>query len=111
LGPYLGYGKEIWILLDSNRHFLKDVGVPADLSLEQVWMVAHLSELHNQVHQIFHLGLVLFKLEEVASGDLVLDPLIQDSLPISHLAGQFNLGLLPDLLLDIPFKSSEHEGL
>ena len=111
MGPNLRYGNEIWILLDSDRHFLKDVGVPANLSLKQVWMVAYLSKLHDQVHQIFHLSLVLFKLEKIASGNLVLDPLIQDSLPVSHLAGQFYLSLLSDLLLDVPFKSSEHEGL
>lgn len=74
-------------------------------------MVAYLPKLHDKVHQILHFGLALNKLEEVLSRDLILDSLIQDSLPMSHCASVSEFGLGSYLQLNIVFKSAKHEWL
>lgn len=76
----LGHGERDWILeLRSNRGVVSNgidrhhsnvkvserVGIPLNLSLEQIWMVAHFPELHNKIHQILHLLLVFSECEEI----------------------------------------------
>ena len=74
------------VLIYTDGQFLPDKRIATYLPLEEVRVVADFTELHDQVHQIFHLLLVLFKLEQVTRADLVLDPLVKDPLPIRHLA-------------------------
>ena len=74
-------------------------------------MITHLSELHDKVHQVFHLGLVLNEPKQIFGRDLILDPLIQHLLSVSHLAcvGVFSFG--SNFKLDVILQSSEHKRL
>ena len=74
-------------------------------------MVANFTELHDQVHQVLHLLFVLLELEQVACANLILDPLIEYSLTIGHLAGKFNFRLRAYFLLNISLKTAQHKGL
>ena len=74
-------------------------------------MIAHLSELHDKVHQVFHLGLVLDKSKQIFGRDLILDPLVQHLLSVSHLARVCVLSLGSDFQLDVILQSAEHKRL
>lgn len=65
LSPQIGDGLEKRIRLHANLQFLETEGDPTNPTLEQFRMIADLSELHDQVHQVFHLGLVFNELEQI----------------------------------------------
>lgn len=96
---------------DTNVDVSERVRVPLDLSLEQVWVVANFSELHDQVHQVLHLLLVFSKLKEVLSRDFLLDAGVQQSLSVGHVTEKLDFLLRRDLLLDVALHSAKHKRL
>ncbi|TFA99797.1 hypothetical protein CCMA1212_008205 [Trichoderma ghanense] len=82
-------------------------------ALEQVWMVADLSELHHQVHQgtrvlvVAHGGLF----DEVHDVDLVTQVAVVGSLPIGEVAEDVQLNLVAKLLLYVLLDTTKHKRL
>lgn len=79
--------------------------------LKQIGMIAHFTELHDQIHQVFDLCLRAGQHEQVLCTDLHLDAVVKDTLPMAQLAldSLFYLGC--DLLLDVFFETTQHEWL
>ena len=74
-------------------------------------MVAYFPELHDQVHQVLHLVFVCCQVEEISNFYLVLDPVVQNFLSVSHDALDDGFFLWSYLLLDIDLEPSQHEWL
>ena len=72
-------------------------------------MIAYLTELHDEVHQVLHLLLVLLKLEQVLCRDVILNALVKDALSESHIASQLYFCLWSDFLLDISLETTKHK--
>lgn len=89
----------------------KRIWVSANLALEQVRMVAHFSELHDKVHQVFHLLLILCKLEEVFGRYLLLDPGVKNALAVGHVTKKLDFFFRRYFLLHVALHASEHEWL
>lgn len=52
------------------------------LSFEKIRVIANLSKLHDQIHQIFYLFFTLFQLEEIFKRNFLLNFLIENLLSL-----------------------------
>ena len=99
------------ILHHSCLHFTEHEWGLAHPPFKQVRVIAHFSELHDQIHQVFHFGLVDSQLKQVWNSNLGFDSVIKDLLSESHLTPDGFLMFGSDLLLDVLLEASQHEWL
>jgi hypothetical protein len=79
--------------------------------LEELWVIADLAELHDEVHEVIEFGFGVKDLEEVLDGELALDGVVESSLPVGHDTLNLHFPLLADLMLHILLQPPQHEGL
>jgi hypothetical protein len=82
-----------------------------EFPLKQIRMVANLPKLHDQIHQILNLILILRQLKKSLQRNFSSNFLIQNFLPWSQIAKNFMLKLLTEFLFDILFDPSKHKRL
>lgn len=104
------FGTEVVVLwvevLVAENH-----GAPDELSFEEIWMIADLSELHHQIHQVLDLFLVLLQVEEIFKRNFALDSIVELSLSLRQIAVYLMFYFLPEFFFDVLLHPSQHEGL
>lgn len=90
-------------------NFLEGKGGSCRSSLKEFRMVADLSELHHQVHQILHLCLRFEHFEQLLYIQFFFDRFVEQLLSLGHLTQSLMLVFLSDFMLDVLLDTTQHE--